>query len=292
MRRLPSLNAVRAFEAAARHLSMSRAAAELHVTPGAVSQLVRALERELGTALFHRLNRALALTPAGRAYSAEIGPALERIAAATAALGRPAAAPLTVSASPAFAAAWLAPRLGRFQDRHPGVGLRLVTGKSLADFARDGIDLAIRYGAGRYPGLAAERLMRVALVPVCSPELIVRTGAPREPAELAALPLLHDGARRDWTGWFHAMGTAPPAPLPGPSFDDMLLLLGAALAGQGVALVQDAVAHAELAAGRLMLALDAPWPRPSAYWCVYPEAFAERPALAAFRDWLLAEAHG
>jgi len=287
---LPPLHALRAFEAAARHLSMKEAATELSVTPGAVSQLVRGLEARLGTQLFRRGNRSLVLTEAGQGYFAPIRHAFRQIGEATRRLrAEPNAGVLTVSAPPAFAASWLVPRLGRFRARHPDVELNIVTTRTLANFAADGVDVAIRHGLGRYPGLRCDRVASIAMIPVCSRALCAPP--PRQPSDLLAMPLLHDALRQDWALWFQAQGVADVghAASRGVSFDDQMLLIRAAASGQGVALVSATLISAELAQGSLIRALDVAWPQEFSYWLVCPRAIAELPKIVAFREWLLAE---
>lgn len=296
MPRLPPLNALRAFDAVARHLSIKAAAEELNVTPGAVSQLVRVLEDRLGVRLFRRLNRRLVLTEAGQSYAAPIHSAFRQIGEATRRLEAVADARiLTVSAPPAFAASWLVPRLGRFREQHPDIDLRILTSRELADFAAGDVDVAIRHGLGRYKGLRSDRIATVALAPVCSPALLAARGiTPPLPAEkVAHLPLLHDAQRQDWALWFQAQSVepVPREAMAGPSFDDQMLLIRAAVSGQGVALVTEALAWPELERGGLVTATDAAWPQEFAYWLVYPQANAEQPKIAAFRVWLLGESH-
>jgi LysR family transcriptional regulator, glycine cleavage system transcriptional activator len=288
---LPPLNALRAFEASARHLSMKEAAAELSVTPGAISQLVRSLEQRLGTALFRRANRTLALTEAGHAYFVPIRHAFRQIGEATRRL-QAMQSTLTVSAPPAFAASWLVPRLRGFRTRHPDIELSIVTSRSLADFATDAVDIAIRHGLGHYPGLAADRIATIAMIPVCSPDFFkTQQHKPRQPADLLDLPLLHDAERQDWALWFRTQGIAdlPQAALRGASFDDMTLLLSAAASDQGIALVSEPLARPELQRGTLVRVLNVAWPQEFAYWLVYPRATADQPKVAAFRTWLLGE---
>jgi LysR family glycine cleavage system transcriptional activator len=290
---LPPLHALRAFEAAARHLSMKDAAAELSVTPGAVSQLVRGLEARLGTQLFRRNHRSLVLTEAGQSYFAPIRHAFRQIAEATRRLrALPNASVLTLSAPPAFAASWLVPRLGGFRARHPDIELNIATTRGLANFASDGVDLAIRHGLGRYPGLRCDRIAGIALVPVCSPGFLASLPArPRRPADLIDLPLLHDVARQDWALWFQAQGVADAghAAARGISFDDQMLLIRAAASHQGIALVSETLARPELEQRSLVRAIDVAWPQEFAYWLVCPRATAEQPKIAAFRTWLLSE---
>lgn len=290
---LPPLNALRAFEAAARHLSMKEAAAELAVTPGAVSQLVRTLEQRLATQLFRRGNRSLVLTEAGQAYFVPIRHAFRQIGEATRRLrASPDAGVLTVSAPPAFAASWLVPRLGRFRDRHADIELNIATTRGLANFLADGVDVAIRHGLGRYPGLRCDRIASVAMVAVCSPRLLASLRRrPARPADLVGLPLLHDAERQDWALWFQAQGVIDVGHTAanGISFDDQTLLIRAAASGQGIALVTETLAHAELEQGGLVRVLDVAWPQEFAYWLACPRATADQPKIAAFRDWLLEE---
>jgi LysR family glycine cleavage system transcriptional activator len=272
---------------------MKEAAAELSVTPGAVSQLVRGLEQRLGVELFRRGNRSLVLTEAGQSYFAPIRHAFRQIGEATRRLrAQPNAGVLTVSAPPAFAAAWLVPRLGRFRTAHLDIELNIATTRGLANFAADGVDVAIRHGLGRYPGLRCDRIASVAMVPVCSPHLLATlAGSPRQPADLLGLPLLHDAERQDWALWFQAQDVADlgHAASRGISFDDQTLLIRAAASHQGVALVTDTLARAELEQGTLVRVLDVAWPQEFAYWLVCPRAAAGQPKIAAFRNWLVSE---
>ena len=238
MARPPPLNALRAFEAAARHLSMKQAADELAVTPGAISQLVRGLEQQLGTVLFRRGNRSLTLTEAGQGYFVPIRHAFRQINEATRRLqATPHAGMLTVSAPPAFAASWLVPRLGRFRTRHADIELNIATTRSLANFGTDGVDLAIRHGLGSYPGLRCDRIATIAMVPVCSPRFLASLAKrrPRRPADLLGLSLLHDADRQDWALWFQAQGVADLGHTAsnGISFDDQTLLIRAADVASG-----------------------------------------------------------
>src|SRR5258707_6302587 len=235
--RLPPLNALRAFEATARHLSVKNAADELCVTPGAVSQLLKSLELHLGVTLFRRVNRGIFHTSAGQDYLPPVRNAFRQIADATRRIAAPAdTGMLTVSVTPSFAAAWLVPRLQGFQDVHPGIDLQVTTGKALVDFARDGVDVAVRHGLGRYPGLHSERVFAVELVPVAAPALIARLGTPSAPSELTRWPLVHDADRKDWHLWFQAQGIDEIGAPRGAAFDDASLLLKAVLASQGAGL--------------------------------------------------------
>jgi LysR family glycine cleavage system transcriptional activator len=289
---LPPLNGLRAFEAAARHLSMKDAATELSVTPGAVSQLVRGLEQRLRTQLFLRRNRSLVLTEAGLGYFASIRHAFRQISEATRRLQAiPNAGVLTVSAPPAFAASWLVPRLGGFRTLHADIELNVTTTRRLTNFA-DGVDVAIRHGLGRYPGLRCDRIVSITMVPVCSPGLLASLAKrPHQPADLRDLPLLHDAERQDWALWFQAQGVGEPghAVSRGISFDDQMLQLRGAASGQGIALVTEALARSELDRGSLVRVLDVAWPQEFSYWLVGPRATAEQPKIVAFREWLINE---
>jgi len=285
---LPPLNALRAFEATARHLSVKNAADELCVTPGAVSQLVKTLELHLGVQLFRRVNRGVFLTDAGQAYLPPVRNAFRQISDATQKVAVPAETGLlTVSATPFFASAWLVPRLKSFQDAHPDIDLQVLTSNALADFSRDGVDVAIRHGMGQYPGLASQRVLTVEMVPVAAPALVVEYGKPKKPADLLQWPRVNDADRKGWRLWFEAQGIEDAGPARGPSFDDAGLLLQAVLAGQGAALLPAAMMAPEIAQGRLVQLSKVTWLEDFAYYLVCPEGSRDRPKVAAFRDWLL-----
>jgi LysR family transcriptional regulator, glycine cleavage system transcriptional activator len=296
-RRLPPLNSLRAFEAAARHLSFTRAAEELHVTPAAISHQIKALEDHLGVKLFRRLSRAVRLTEAGQACVADLSDAFDRMAVALERLRtQECSGSLTVSTSPALAAKWLVPRLERFQQLHPEIDVRVAAAIRLVDFAREDVDVAIRYGRGSYPGLRAELLLTNEVVPVCAPGLLEGPCPLRTPQDLRHHTLLHDdtattdGAYPNWPMWLRAAGLEDVDPARGPRFDYPGLVLDAAAAGRGVALALSTVAAADLVAGRLVTPFAVAAPTPFAYYVVCPEATAERPKVAAFRRWLRAEA--
>lgn len=290
-RRLPPLGALVAFEAAGRHLSFTRAAAELHVTQTAISHQVRALEEHLAVRLFRRLPRALSLTDAGERFLPVVREALDRIDEASARLRqRDASGTLTVSVLPSFAARWLVPRLGRFRAAHPTIDVRIDARPELVDFVHDDVDVAVRYGRGRYPGLRADRLMAEEIFPVCSPAL--RRGRPplRRPNDLRHHTLLHAETHDDWHAWLLARGVRGVEPTRGPMFTDSSMVVQAAVAGQGVALGRRVLVDADLAAGRLVRPFGRALPSAFAYFVVCPESGAERPKVRAFREWLLAEA--
>lgn len=292
-RRLPPLNAVHTFEAAARHLSFYRAAEELHVTPSAVSHQVRSLEGFLGARLFHRLTRQVVLTEEGQAYLPAIRAALDEIRAAT---ERVTAAresgPLTMSVAPPFATGWLVPRLPRFQVAHPDIEIRLslVRSTELVDFARSDVDIVIRYGEVDRPGLRNHRLITEELVPVCSPVLLAGPKPLMHPADLRHATLLHALPRLgQWQMWLSAAGVSGVDAERGPKFHNTPLTLDAALAGLGVAIADRRLVAKELDSGRLVVPFAIPLPTESAYYLVYPQERADYPKIAAFRDWLLAE---
>lgn len=291
-RRLPPLNALLAFEAAARHLSFTEAAEELYVTQAAISHQVKALEEHLGVKLFRRLNRALRLTDEGQAYLPAVREALDRLNEATARLrASDVRGTLTVSVLPSFAARWLVPRLGRFREIHPEIDVRVAPTAELVDFARTDVDVGIRYGRGQYPGLKADRLLEEEIFPVCSPALLTGPSPLRQPQDLCHYTLLHDERHDGWRAWLLAAGVEGVDPTRGPIFTDSGMLIQAAVAGQGVALGRQALAAADLRAGRLVRIFDLNLPTEFAYYFVCPEATADWPKIRAFREWLLAEAH-
>lgn len=296
IRRLPPLNAARAFEAAARHGSFLRAAQELNVTPAAVSHQVKALEDHLGVALFRRLNRAVQLTAPGRACLPGLRDAFDRMAEAMERARRPpAGGALTVSAAPSFAAKWLVPRVDRFRARHPEIDLRVSASMHLADFAREDIQAALRYGRGRYPGMHTELLLRNEVFPVCSPKLLRGPQALRRPADLKHHTLLHDTtgvsdpSTPDWAMWLRAAGVADVDAGRGLHFDYASMAIDAAVAGRGVALAQIVLARDDLAAGRLVRPFDLSFPVEFAVYFVCPPAALAEANIRAFRDWIFDE---
>lgn len=290
-RRLPSLNALKAFEAAARHESFTRAADELNVTQGAVSHQVKALETELGLRLFQRERQRLVITEAGRVYLEIVRDAFDRIATGTERLvQRQQSGILTVTTSPNFAAKWLVHRLGRFAEANPGIDLRIGATVQHVDFTREEVDVAIRHGDGRWPGLHVTRLCVEELFPVCSPTLLKGRGALRLPADLARHTLLHIDDPLDWAKWLEAAGISGLNLSRGPVFSQRSMAIDAAIDGQGVALARTALGAWDLLAGRLARPFDFALKVPYAYWIACPKANADLPKISAFRDWLLAEA--
>jgi LysR family transcriptional regulator, glycine cleavage system transcriptional activator len=289
-RRLPPLNGLKAFEAAARSESFTRAADELNVTQGAVSHQVKALEGTLGLKLFHRERQRLILTEAGRDYLAVIRDALDRIAVGTERLfQRQESGVLTVSASPDFAAKWLVNRLSRFGEKHPDVDLRVSATAHYVDFARDDVDVAIRHGDGNWPGLEVERLYSERLFPVCSPKLVAGRSRITEAADLLKFPLLRLEDAKNWTRLFEAAGVKATIG-PGPVLDRASMLIDAAIDGQGIALARTALAAWDLLNGRLVRPLDVSLRMANTYWIVCPKAASNVPKIARFRNWVLSEA--
>jgi LysR family glycine cleavage system transcriptional activator len=290
-RRLPSLNALKAFEAAARHESFTRAAEELCVTQGAISHQVKALEDELGVRLFNRERQRLVITEAGRSYLVIVREAFDRIAAGTERLlKREKAGVLTVSTSPNFAAKWLVHRLGRFAETHPEIDLRISASLHHVDFAREDVDLAIRHGDGSWPGLHVVRLCAEERFPVCSPKLLQGRRALRRPADLRNHTILHLDDRLAWAQWLEAAGVTGLDPTRGPILNQASMVIDAAVDGQGVALARTALAAWDLISGRLVRPFDLALPVSFAYWMVCPRATAALPKIVAFRAWLANEA--
>jgi LysR family glycine cleavage system transcriptional activator len=287
-RRLPPLNALKAFEAAARHESFTRAAEELCVTQGAVSHQVKGLEVELGLKLFNRERQRLLITEAGRNYLEVVRDAFDRIAAGTERLlQRQSSGVLTVSTSPDFAAKWLVHRLGAFAEAHPAIDLRVSATMHHVDFAREDVDLAVRHGEGNWPGLDAVQLATEQLFPVCSPKLAARL---KQPSDLLRVPLLHIDDRKAWRRWLDAVGVAGAELSGGPVLNRDSMVIDAAVDGQGVALARTTLAATDLINGRLVRPFADTIPIAKTYWIVCPKATAALPKIVIFRDWLLAEA--
>jgi len=290
MRRLPPLNAVKAFEAAARQRSFTQAAEELHVTPGAVSQQVKLLEDTLGLKLFNRERQRLIITEAGQDYLGVVREALDQIAiGAERLMQRQRSGVLTVSVSPDFAAKWLINRLGRFAESHPQTDLRISAEDQHSDFARQDVDLAVRHGSGTWPGLSIVQLCSERLFPVCSPKLIGSLNRRVEPIDLLKFPLLRLDDWTNWGRWFEAAGVTTQA-RPGPVLNRASMLIDAAIDGQGIALARTALAAWDIIHGRLVRPVDVSLAMANTYWIVCPNATARTPKIVAFRQWLLAEA--
>jgi LysR family transcriptional regulator, glycine cleavage system transcriptional activator len=290
-RRLPSLNALKAFEASARHESFTKAAGELCVTQGAVSHQVKALEAELGLRLFQRERQRLVITEAGRSYLEVVRDAFDRIAAGTEVLlQRQTGGVLTVSTSPDFAAKWLVYRLGRFAEAHPEIDLRVSATLHHVDFAREDVDLAVRHGDGNWPGLDVTRLCTEQLFPVCSPKLVSGKRRITTPSDVLKFPLLHLDQRKDWAKWLEAAGVADAEVSRGPVMNRASMVIDAAVDGQGIALARTTLAAWDLLNRRLVRPFAASLRLSKAYWIICPKATAALPKITIFREWLLTEA--
>lgn len=294
-RRLPNLNALKAFEAAARHLSFTKAAAELNVTQGAVSHQVQALEEQLGLLLFKRMNRRLALTEAGKGYLPALGEAFDRIAEATRRLGRDrSAGPLKLSTMPSFASRWLLPRLAKLRRVAPELELMISATPALVDLHDDQFDLVIRFGVGSYPDLAETFLMGDAVMPVCAPALLERPPGLRAPEDLAQYTLLHDevGPREqgvDWQRWLAAAGVKGIDVKRGPIFSDSSFVVQAAIAGEGIGLGRLSLCLDDIVSGRLVQPFGPVVPVTMTYRLLTTPEKAAWPKVERFRAWILAE---
>ena len=303
------MNALRVFEAAARHLSFAAAAAELHVTPAAVSHQIKGLEEYLGLKVFRRLARGLELTRAGQVLLPRLREGFERLADALEDLrALEEAGTLSVSAAPSFATRWLAPRLHRFVGAHPDLDVRitastrlidpkkgeLASGDDLSGSPMEDADIAVRFGTGEYPGFRVDKLMSVAVTPMCSPQLAAGEHPLRAPEDLRHHVLIHDNVSFDdggplWDAWLAAAGVEGVDTSRGLRFNHAMLALEAAADGMGVALGMPVLAGSDLAAGRLIAPLDRSLPLKFAYYVVSGEDTAERSDVVAFRNWLLEE---
>ena len=294
--RLPPLPAIRAFEAAARHGGFQSAGEELHVSAGAVAHQVKQLENWLGVALFQRLPRGVVLTPAGRQYAEALRPLLNGLAEASEAVKqRGDERVVTVTSVPSLVARWLMPRLGRLREQHPEIDMRVLASLHPVDFAREGVDVAIRLGSGPYPGLKADMLMEEWFSAVCRPA--VKAAAPdlREPADLLRYPLLHDELELlipheiNWASWLKVFGVNYTGPVL-PSFSHTYLTLEAAASGQGVALASEVFIAEDLRCGRLVRLFPQRVCGPYRFHLLRPTDAEARPAVKAFCDWIRAEA--
>ncbi|RFA30507.1 hypothetical protein CAI21_05525 [Alkalilimnicola ehrlichii] len=293
MRTLPPLNGIRAFEAAARHQSFSRAGEELHVTPAAVSQQVKGLEEWLGLKLFQRLPRGLVLTAAGRAYMPRLTEVLDRLETATEEVkGADESGILNVSATPGFASMWLAPRVWSFASQHQDLDVRIATSARPPDFSAGNLDLAIRYGRGRYKGFTSELLLQDGMTPVCSPRLLEGPQPLKSPEDLKHHTLLHNetavlaGFHSSWQDWFEAAGVEGMEGHRGIHFSDYHLVMQETIAARGVALGHIALTGEDLQSGRLVRLFDTVLDSGGDYYVVYPPGAETVPKITAFLSWL------
>jgi DNA-binding transcriptional LysR family regulator len=288
---LPSLNALRTFEAVARHESFTKAAAELNVTQSAASRLVRSLEAYLEIRLFARASRRIELTDQGRFYAHLVRDALDRIEAGTLELiaTRDGAGTLSVGMLPTFGTRWLIPRLPSFQRRHPEIPLNLVSSDGPLDFAAQKIDIAVRFGHGSWPDAIAEPLMSEEVVVVCSPTVM---SGPHPLSDYADLRhhrlMIHTTRPEAWNHWFRSVDVTPANLQWGPNLEHFFMLIQAAIAGLGVALLPRFLIEEELRRGVLMMPFPVRVTGPGAYYVVSPKAKAELPRVRAFRRWILA----
>lgn len=292
-RPLPSLNALLAFEAAARHQSFTKAALELGVTQTAVSHQVRGLESELGAPLFRRTPQRVSLTPEGQAWAAELFTIFGRLREVNQRLRQPGGAgrpAVSVSIIPSFGSRWLVPRLGRFLLEHSEVDVRISATERLVDFALESVDIGIRYGLGRYPGLSSTKLADDALIAVASPS-VARKRLRWLPRDLAGETLIHDDYPDAWARWFGALGLELPRRARQSQLTDSSMLVEATVRGQGVALARWSLASDDLELGRLVALFPKVPPLATglAYYLVSPRENLKRPEVAAFREWVLGE---
>jgi len=288
--KLPPLTAIRAFEAAARHESFTKAAAELGMTQAAISYQVKLLEDRVGAPLFLRQPKKVVLSEVGKRLAPQVSEAFQRLEAAFAAMRGTAEGVLSVTSVHTFATNWLVPRLGTFQLAHPDIAVRLDVSSRTLDLTREEFDIGIRGGQGSWPGHKAHRLMLGEFTPLCSPELLARSGPLKEPADLLRLPRL-DAHDEWWRHWFALAGVDYVKPAAGGSLTvDVQSMAGtAAIAGQGVAILMPAFFKADLAAGRLVQPFDIMGRDDQSYWLVYAEERGKTPKIRALRDWVLAE---
>lgn len=289
-RKLPPLNALPCFEAAARLLNFSKAADELSVTPGAISRAIKHLENQLDVLLFERGTRTVKLTAVGEPYARAVRDALEQLAAATAsATARRSDSTLNVTTSDGFAGRWLVPRLYRFHREHPDIDVRVATTGKLTNFLGDGIDVAIRYGAGEYAGLTSEFLTDEEVFPVCSPALLRGARALRRPEDLRRHTLIRDTYPIDWAAWLASAGVKGVNPRGGLTFDSYTFAVDAAVKGEGVALGRTTLVADDLAAGRLVRPFAHALKGVASFWFVYPPDAIRQRKVRVFRDWLFSE---
>jgi LysR family glycine cleavage system transcriptional activator len=289
--KLPPLNALRAFEAAARYGSFTRAAEGLNVTQAAVSQQVRHLEEYLGSPLFERKSRGIELTDLGKRYAGHVSDALREIARATEAASIQRDLPLVITTMPSFASTWLLARLASLHRLHPEIVVRLEMTQTLVDLEGSDVDAAIRYGRGHWPGLRSELLLQDSVFPVCTPEMAGKLDPDDVLESITRVSLLYDfEENEDWSMWLAAAGHPGQHPKLGSSFADSAVLVRAALQGQGLSLARSELTAEDLKSGRLVRPFEAELPCIYSYYLVYPEATATNPAFQLFRAWLFEEA--
>ncbi|TVO77786.1 transcriptional regulator GcvA [Sedimenticola selenatireducens] len=284
----PPLNAIRAFEAAARHLSFSLAAEELHVTASAVSHQIKTLEEYLDIKLFIRQTRQVTLTPEAQAYLPAIRMGLDQINEATRRAMSRQDTVIRINLAPAIAGGWLIPRLYDFYNKHTDVEIEITTSMKLVDFNRSDVDLAVRFGKGHWQGLRSHLLLNELLIPVCSPKLLTKNDHPESPEALLKFPLLHVKPKAtDWQEWFQAAGIAHEALKMGAGFQSSPLMLDAVEAGLGYGIVSRHLVEQELASNRIVIPFDISLIGSNGYYLVYPENRCKDHKVVLFRDWVL-----
>ncbi|RTE86975.1 MULTISPECIES: transcriptional regulator GcvA [Gammaproteobacteria] len=290
MRKLPPLNSLKSFEAAARHLSFTKASEELFVTQAAVSHQVKTLEDYLGIHLFLRKNRNLLLTEAGQAYYLEIRQMFEHLTQVTGKIMLASEqGALTVCVPPGFAILWLVPRLSRFHELYPDIDVRLKAVDEVTGSLTDYVDIAIYYGRGTWQGIRANRLHKEQLIPVCSPLLLKGEKPLNKPSDLLNHTLLHDETRNAWRDWFDMVGEETPKKLNGLVFSHSALAMKAAVHGQGIALANNVLAKPEIDSGHLVQVFPETLPTNDAFYLVCRESQADAGKIESFRDWILSE---
>ncbi len=297
MRKLPPLNGLRAFEAAARHLSFSRAAEELFVTPAAISHQIKGLEEFIGISLFRRLPRAVMLTDDAQLILPLVTEAFDKLEQAGLLLKESeSTGVLTVSSAPTFAQKWLLEHLDDFSQIYPDINVRLDARLDTVDFDRDGVDVAIRLGAGKYPGMRADQLFDEQVVPVCHPKFLTGPHALKTPDDLRYHTLLHvdwgniNAPFPDWRMWLASVGVEGVDYTRGPVFTVESMAIAAAARGNGITLGSTYAIRSELESGQLVVPFDRRLTSEISYWVVAPERTADQPKVKAFRDWLLRRA--
>jgi LysR family glycine cleavage system transcriptional activator len=286
-RRIPPFPALRAFEAAARHESFKEAAEELCLTQSAISHQIRGLEELLGVSLFERSAHGVTLSGEGRGYFEQVHACLDSLADATAELmGETLEGNLVIGATPAFTSRWLLPRLASFAETNPSIVLEIIPNDAPLAFPDDGTDILIQYGSEPAEGYRVEPFLRTTRFPVCSPDWLAREGRPESPQALAERGILRDEYGDSWTEWFEIASGERPAALKGPVLPHCELTLRAAKEGQGVAMAYGALIERELASGDLVKLFEVETPGKVIYSMTYPEAAANRPRVAAFRNWV------
>lgn len=296
-RSLLPLNALRAFDAAARHMSFKHAADDLAVTPAAISQQIRSLEDFLGVDLFRRTNRSLVLTDAAQLSLGPLKEGFEKLEEAVDIITDSITSNvLRVSVSPSFASKWLVPRIAGFYERRPDAIVKINATMQVADFKAEDVDVAIRYGLGNYDGLESEELLRETIFPVCAPDMF--DGEAATPCAVLNHTLIHDDSTVEdesapnWTMWLKAAGVSPPEGVPALHFNTNALAIEAAVAGRGIALARSAIAEEDIKAGRLITPFGEAVPIDFAHYIVYPKEKIKNERVQDFIEWLREETSG